>query len=123
MKLLLSGLGLISLSLGIIGIFLPLLPTTPFLLLSAFLFAKSSEKLYNWLLSHKILGSIITNFRDNKSISLKAKILSVTILWSTISISIFYFANELVWLQLLLILIALGVSYYILSLKTLKERI
>lgn len=123
MKLLLSGLGLISLSLGVIGIFLPLLPTTPFLLLSAFLFAKSSDKLYNWLLNHKILGRIITNFRDNKSIPLKTKILSITVLWSTMSISIFYFVNELVWLQLLLILIALGVSYYILSLKTLNERI
>ncbi|MDR2823760.1 MAG: YbaN family protein, partial [Prevotellaceae bacterium] len=56
MKYLLIVLGVISLAWGVLGIFLPLLPTTPFLLLSAFLFARSSEKLHSWLLNHKILG-------------------------------------------------------------------
>ncbi|MDR2840025.1 MAG: YbaN family protein, partial [Paludibacter sp.] len=57
MKLLFIILGLISLALGIIGIFLPLLPTTPFLLLSAALFARGSQRLYNWLINHRVLGS------------------------------------------------------------------
>ena len=83
MKTLYIALGTLSLALGILGIFLPLLPTTPFLLLTAALYFKSSPRLYNWLLNHKHLGPYIRNFRENKAIPLRAKIISISLMWIT----------------------------------------
>ncbi len=118
-KLLLSILGVISLSLGILGIFLPLLPTTPFLLLAAALFAKSSERLYNWLLNHKYFGPYIKNFREHRSIPLHIKIIAITLLWTTISYSALFIV-PLLFVKILLFAIAIAVSIYILSFKTSK---
>ncbi|MCD8261763.1 MAG: YbaN family protein [Bacteroides sp.] len=89
MRILFIILGSISLALGIIGIFLPLLPTTPFLLLTAALYCKSSPRLYNWLLNQKHLGPYIRNFRKHKAIPLRAKILSVSLMWATMLYCIF----------------------------------
>ncbi|NDV80957.1 YbaN family protein [Bacteroides sp. 51] len=110
-------LGSISLALGIIGIFVPLLPTTPFLLLTAALYFKGSPRLYHWLISHKYLGTYIRNFRENKAIPLRAKIISVSLVWITILYCIFFVVDPL-WLKILLFCIAAGVSYHILSFKT-----
>lgn len=112
-------IGTISLALGIIGIFLPLLPTTPFLLLTAALYFRGSPRLYQWLLSHKHLGPYIRNFRENKAIPLRAKIISLTLMWGTMLYCIF-FLIPLVWVKVLMFLIAAGVTYHILSFKTLK---
>ena len=106
-------LGTISLGLGILGIFLPLLPTTPFLLLTAALYFKGSPRLYQWLLNHKY-------FRENKAIPLRAKIISLLLMWGTMLYCIF-FLIPLVWVKILLFLIAAGVTYHILSFKTLKK--
>ena len=73
-------LGGLSLVLGLLGIFVPLLPTTPFLLLAAALWVRSSPRLYAWLLSHRRLGPYIRNFRENRAIPLRAKVFSVTLL-------------------------------------------
>ena len=120
MKILLSILGIVSLALGILGIFLPILPTTPFLLLSAALFAKSSDELYNWLLNHKVLGEYIRSFREDKAIPLRIKIYSISLMWTVMLITIFTAAGEKLWLQILLAAIAVGVSIHILSFKTKK---
>ncbi len=77
MKILYTIVGTTSLILGIIGIFLPLLPTTPFLLLTAAMYFRSSPRLYYWLIQQKYLGSYIRNFREHKAIPLHAKIVSV----------------------------------------------
>lgn len=74
MRWLWAALGLLSLGLGAVGIFLPLLPTVPFLLLAAFFFARSSERLHNWLLSHRTFGPPIENWRRSGAISRRAKI-------------------------------------------------
>lgn len=118
MKVLLTVLGVISLGLGILGIFLPVLPTTPFLLLSAALFAKSSDKLYDWLINHKILGDYIKNFREHKSIPLRVKIISVSIMWGVMLGTVFFAVNDKLWLQIILLAIAIGVTIHILSYKT-----
>ena len=110
--------GSISLVMGITGIFLPILPTTPFLLLAAALFARSSERLYVWLINHKIFGEYIRNFREDKAISLQAKIISISTLWLFMSYSIFFIVSHRWYLQALLASIALGVTVYILSFKT-----
>ncbi len=120
MKYIYISLGTLSLILGILGIFLPLLPTTPFLLLTAALYFKGSPQLYHWLLNHKYLGPYIRNFRENKAIPLRAKIISISLLWGTMSYCIFYIVPYL-WVKIILFLIAAGVTYHILSFKTLKK--
>lgn len=95
-KMILIFIGSASLCLGIIGIVLPGLPTTPFLLLSAALYCRSSEKLYNWLCNHKLFGKYITNYRKNKSLSLQTKILSILTMWTMVSLSTIFFVNNLV---------------------------
>lgn len=113
-------LGSISLALGILGIFLPLLPTTPFLLLTAALYFKGSPRLYQWLLNHKYFGIYIRNFRENKAIPLRAKIVFLLLMWGTMLYCIF-FLIPLVWVKVVMFLIAAGVTYHILSFKTLKK--
>ena len=121
MKFLFIVFGSISLALGILGIFLPVLPTTPFLLLSAAMFVRGSQRLYDWLMAHKHLGPYIKNFREHKALPLRVKIFSVTMVWVTLLYCAFFVAKEL-WMSLLFIAIALGVTIHILSYKTLKKR-
>ena len=83
MKYICLFIGFLSLILGVIGIFLPVLPTTPFLLLSAALFFRSSPRAYDWLLTHKYLGPYIRSFREDRMIPLRAKIVSISLLWLT----------------------------------------
>lgn len=112
--------GSISLGLGIIGIVLPLIPTTPLLLLAAACFVRSSDKLYDWLLNHRWFGRYIRNFREQRGIPLKAKVLGVTMLWVSIIYSAF-FVVPLVAVRILLLLVAAYFTWYMLSLKTLRS--
>ena len=112
-------LGTVSLALGIIGIFLPLLPTTPFLLLTAALYFRGSPRLYQWLLNHKCLGPYIRSFRENKAIPLRAKIISLLLMWGTMVYCIF-FLIPLTEIKTVLFLVAVGVTWHILSFKTLR---
>ena len=89
-KWLLIGVGTFFVGLGIIGIILPILPTTPFLLLATACYARSSEKFYNWLLNNKWVGKYIKNYREGKGISLKAKISVISLLWTVITFSAFF---------------------------------
>ena len=109
--------GSISLGLGILGIFLPLLPTTPFLLLTAYCYFRSSQKLYNWLINQPRIGKYIVNFQENKVIPKKAKISAVSLLWSSIVFCIVVILDVL-WLRLLLFFIAVGVTIHILSFRS-----
>jgi uncharacterized membrane protein YbaN (DUF454 family) len=111
--------GFISLILGIIGIAIPILPTTPFLLLASAAFAKSSEKFNRWLLNNKILGAYIKNYREGKGLPLKIKVLTISLLWITILISMFFIIDFL-WLQILLLCIALAVTIHIILIKPKK---
>ena len=122
MKILLTIAGLLSLGLGIAGMFLPVLPTTPFILLSAALFARSSEKYYQKLMHHRVFGSLVRGFREEKAIPLHVKIYAVSLLWITIHASVFFALCGKWWLQLLLVGIATGVTVHILSYKTKNRR-
>jgi uncharacterized membrane protein YbaN (DUF454 family) len=119
MKILLTILGLIALGLGILGAFLPVLPTTPLLLLSAALFLRSNERLYEWLMNHPRLGTYISNFTKHKAIPLRIKVISITFLWLTLMYCAI-FVTEILVLRLLFIAIAAGVTIHILSYKTLR---
>lgn len=113
-------LGIFFTGLGFLGIFLPVLPTTPFLLLAAACFARSSEKFYRWLLGNPWFGPYIKNYREKRGIPVRIKVYSISLLWFTISLTILFAVNP-VWLKGLLILIAAGVTRHILSIKTLKR--
>lgn len=112
--------GIVSFLLGMLGIPLPLLPTTPFLLLSAWLFARSSERFYIWLISHRYFGRYIRDYREKGGVGITVKIVAVALLWVTIGISA-CLAVELWWVRILLLVIAIGVSAHILSLKTIRR--
>lgn len=114
--------GFISLILGIIGIVLPILPTTPFLLLASAAFAKSSKRFHKWLLNNKILGSYIRNYKEGKGMPLKIKGITLLLLWITITISIL-FLMDLFWIQILLICIAIAVSIHIILIRPKKKEI
>lgn len=112
-------LGILSCALGVIGIFVPLLPTTPFLLLSAALLFRSSPRLYNRLLNHPQLGPYIRNFREHKALPLRVKIISVSLVWITILHAVIFLLDHWV-LESLLLLLAAGITAYILHFKTLR---
>ncbi|MFO8050924.1 MAG: YbaN family protein [Thermoplasmatota archaeon] len=113
-------LGMTSLSLGVIGIFLPVLPTTPFLLISAYSFGKSSKRLHHWLLTNKVFGSYISNYASGKGIILRHKLMILLLLWAVILTSALLFVSNIL-VKVILILIALAVSVHIVWIRTCRE--
>jgi len=112
--------GTIFLGFGVIGIFLPILPTTPFLLLAAACYARSSQRFYNWLMNNKWFGNYIKNYREGRGIPLKFKIFTITLLWLTILTSIYLVINNFL-IEIVLIIIAIGVTIHIITIKTYKH--
>lgn len=84
MKPLYNLAGGLAVLLGILGLFLPLLPTTPFLLLASWCFARGSDRLHRWLLSHRVFGEYLRNFEAGRGIPLKAKIVATVMLWGSL---------------------------------------
>jgi uncharacterized membrane protein YbaN (DUF454 family) len=84
MKLFYNVAGVLAVVLGVLGIFLPLLPTTPFLLLASWCFARGSTRLHRWLLSHPWFGDYLRNFEAGRGIPLRAKIVATVLLWSSL---------------------------------------
>ena len=116
-NIILITIGTIAVVLGVVGIFLPVLPTTPFLLLGAYCYFEGSPKMYELLLSNRFLGEYIRDFREHKSIPLKTKIFALTMLWLTIGYCILYII-PLLFVKVLLFIIASGVTMHILSFET-----
>lgn len=105
---------------GMIGVVLPILPTTPFLLLAAACYSKSSKRCHDWLLTNRVFGNYIRNYLEGNGISMRVKLSTIAFLWVTISTSAFFFV-EIFWVRILLFVIATGVTIHILTLKTLKH--
>ena len=118
----LVSIGIFLVGLAAAGIFVPLLPTTPFLLLAAACFVRSSDRLYQWLITHRWFGSYIRNYREHKAITRQAKIVTLTLLWGTIGYTAFGVITSLP-LRVLLLLVAGGVTVHVLSMKTLTREI
>lgn len=112
--------GVLLVTIGVIGIFLPILPTTIFLILASACFIKSSPKANEWLRNHKILGMYIKNYQDKSGLTIKSKIFNITLLWIMISTSAIFF-TELWYIRLVLFLIAVGVTIHLLMVKTKKN--
>ena len=119
-RLLLIGAGTICVALGVLGIFVPVLPTTPFLLLAGVCYARSSPRLLHWLHHNRWFGRYIRNYREGRGIPLREKILTLAALWLTIGISIAFFV-PLLWVKALLALIAAGVTIHLLRVKTFRH--
>jgi uncharacterized membrane protein YbaN (DUF454 family) len=111
--------GFLATGLAVIGIFLPLVPTVPLLLLAAACFARSSERFHNWLLNHQKLGPMIHCYLNGQGVPLRAKITAIGLIWFSISISVF-FINPF-WLKFLLVIIGISVTLYLLSLATAQK--
>lgn len=116
---LLLGIGLLCTALGVVGIFVPLLPTTPFLLLAAACFARSSEKFHTWLLTHDRLGPLISGYLDGSGIPARAKAVSIGMVWLTLPPSAMLLV-PVGWVKALLILLAACITLYLLRLPTRK---
>jgi len=112
-------IGWASVLLGVIGIFLPLLPTTPFLLLAAACFVRSSPKFHHWLVNHPKLGKYILHYLSGEGIPKRAKIMAISMIWTTMSLSA-WLVVPYIWGKVALFLIGLSVSIYIYRQPTLN---
>lgn len=111
--------GLAALALGMVGLVLPLLPTTPFLLLAAFCFYRGSPTLHSWLETHPWIGRSLRLWREERAVSPKAKGIALAYLWLSVGISIAFFITDPLY-RLALLGIAVAVTLHLASLKTLK---
>ncbi|MBI3195579.1 MAG: YbaN family protein [Ignavibacteriae bacterium] len=109
--------GSLSVLLGVIGIVVPLLPTVPFLLLAAYLYAKGSERFYLWLIHHKWLGTILTNYKEGKGIPIRIRIYSVVFLWVTIGASIVFLIEDTA-AKIIMLLVASGITLRLMLMKS-----
>ncbi|MFH0864647.1 MAG: YbaN family protein, partial [Bacteroidota bacterium] len=111
-------LGILFVGLGITGIIVPILPATPFFLLAAWCFMKSSERLYRWLMTNRIFGKYLKNYTEGKGIPLKIKVGVLTLLWLMIGyVVLFIFGHILI--RIILLAIAVAVTIHITRIKTL----
>ena len=110
-------IGTLFLIIGIIGIIIPVLPTTPFLLLAAACYFRGSERLHRWLIHNKVVGEFIRNYLEGRGIKKRQKIITIAFLWFMIMLSLFYIMENLV-IRGLLIFVAIVVSVHIAMLPT-----
>jgi uncharacterized protein len=109
--------GTLCVGLGVLGMFLPLMPTTVFLLMAAYCYSRSSDRFHNWLLSNRWFGSYIKNYRAKKGITVRQKVTTLIMLWASIGLSIWLLGGSF-WSTLMLAAIAVGVTTHLLWIKT-----
>jgi len=113
--------GTISMAVGIIGIFVPILPTTPFLLLAAVCYMKGSNRLHQWMLNNRLFGAYIKSYIQGRGMPLSIKILTILLLWISIGVTV-AFGVQHIALRAVLVLIAVGVTVHISLIKTKTEK-
>jgi uncharacterized membrane protein YbaN (DUF454 family) len=109
---LLLGAGTLSTGLGIIGIFVPILPTTPFLLLAAACYMRSSERFYRWLVNNRVFGAYVRNYIEGRGMPVRIKIFTILLLWLTIGLTTVFGIQNIV-VRIMLICVAIGVTVHI----------
>jgi len=115
-KWLLLSAGILAVGLGVVGVFVPLLPTTPFLLLAAACFARSSDRHYEWLLNHRWMGAYVRNYREHRATTRRVKVVTMALLWGSIGYAVVAVADGWV-VRVLLLTVAVGVTIHVLSLR------
>ena len=111
--------GTLSTGLGIIGIFIPILPTTPFLLLAAACYMRSSERFYQWLINNRVFGAYIRNYIEGRGMPIRIKIFTILLLWLAIGLSITFGVQNTV-VRIVLICVAIGVTAHIVLIRKRK---
>lgn len=119
-RLLLIIAGSVLVVLGVIGMFVPLLPTTVFLLMAAWCYARSSDRFLDWLLRNRIFGEYIRNYREGRGIRVRDKAVTLVVLWATMGYSL-GFLDLPIWVRVLLVAIAVGVTTHIVTLPTFSK--
>ncbi|HTH38810.1 MAG TPA: YbaN family protein [Pyrinomonadaceae bacterium] len=109
--------GTLCVGLGVLGMFLPLMPTTVFLLMAAYCYSRSSDRFHNWLLGNRWFGSYIKNYQAKKGITLRQKVTTLITLWASIGLSIWLLGGSF-WSTLILAAVAIGVTIHLLWIKT-----
>jgi len=112
--------GTISTAIGILGIFVPILPTTPFLLLAAACYIRSSERFYRWLINNRLFGTYVRNYIEGRGMPLRTKIFTIFLLWIAIGISVCIGTQNLV-VRIVLVLVAIGVTLHIIYIRARKQ--
>lgn len=120
LRALLVAAGFACVVLGVLGIFLPVLPTVPFLLLAAACFTRSSEKFYAWLIDHAHLGPIVRPYLDGAGLKRSTKFKAISLIWVSIAISIYLLGGR-TWVQATLFVIACCISLYLANLPTIER--
>jgi uncharacterized protein len=120
-KWLLMSLGVLVMVVGLIGVVVPLLPTTPFLLLAAACFVRSSDTLYDRLTTNRLLGGFIRDYREQRGVTAHAKLVALVLLWAVIGYTALMTVDA-AWLRVLLVAIAVAVTIHLLRLKTISSR-
>lgn len=118
-KALLVAAGSLCIVLAVLGVFLPLLPTTPFLLLASACYVRSSERLHGWLMGNRLLGGYIRNFKERRGMTVRAKVVTIVLLWLPLLYSIYRL--ELFWVELLLVLMGLVWTALIVRMQSHRE--
>ena len=114
--------GTMALILGIIGAFIPVLPTTPLILLAAWCYIRSSKKFYEWLINNERFGKTIEDYHEGRGITKNTKIRAIGMMWLMITISAYFFITSIPIIAFLY-LIAVSVTFYLYRQPTLEEYI
>ena len=120
-RMLLVACGTVSVALGVLGVFLPVLPTTPFLLLAAVCYARGSERCHRWLLTNRLFGRYIRDYREGRGVSLRHKVAALALLWLTIGYAVLRVVPTW-WGKLALLGIAIGVTVHLVRMRTAPAR-
>jgi hypothetical protein len=115
----LMGAGFLLVALGIIGVFTPVMPSIPFFIIASICFSKSSEKFHNMLLNNKWVGAHIKKYHENNGIELKTKVFFISLQWVGILFTSIFLVHNLFG-RILMLIIAIGATIYVLSLKTIE---
>ncbi|GAW66940.1 MULTISPECIES: YbaN family protein [Geobacteraceae] len=118
LRLILIGVGWVSIVCALLGLFLPLVPSVPFLLLAVFCFSRSSEKFHHWLVEHRHFGPLLKDYLVHGGISVRAKAAAICAVWISFPVSAFWLVQSS-WAQVLLLAIAAGVTVCLVLIPTL----
>ena len=116
-KLFFIALGTLSLGVGLLGVIIPVLPTTPFLILAVACYLRGSERLHHWMLNNSLFGGLVKDYLEGRGMKAKQKVFTLIFLWLTITITVVFFI-EAFTVKVLLLLIATAVSVHILTLPS-----
>lgn len=116
-KIVFNTVGTLALALAVLGLFLPLLPTTPFLLLASVCYLRGSERMHSWLMANKMFGPYLANIQSGRGIPMRSKITALCFLWASLAFSAWFI--DIAWVRPFLLIPGIGVTVYLLKAKTL----